>query len=1201
MSATPGAPSLFEADRAARRAAQTELSRPVVLEAGAGTGKTATLVARVLAWCLGHGWEAAAAALAESGNATGGRVAARVLDGVTAITFTEAAAAEMAERVAAALARLGAEQEVKGFEAELLGLDPAATASRARALLGQLDRLSVSTIHAFCARLLRTYPLEAGLHPAFQVDAEKDLTEGVVREVLEDSLAAVYRRGEPARQLAAAGLGPADLAEALAELAASGLPSAELAREVFSPERIRGLVKAGPAAARRFLAAGGGILSTVRGNASITLGALAAVEALAGLDSDPGGSPFDSAELDRRCDRVRQLVPKKLLDRLQGWGEGTFNKGETSALGESLSSVMAPAADLAAWASLLTRLSAVHFETARSVLRPLLAEVERRRTERGVLVYEELLTGARDLLARHPALAARERKRITQLLVDEFQDTDATQCDLLRSLVLAGPPDERPVLFLVGDPKQSIYGWRNADLAAYEAFVAEVLAAGGRLERLSVSFRSVPALLAEVERLMAPVMIARPGLQPPFQPLVAHRSAGEPLPAGMAPVEHWASWRREGEGGRVGAKTPSRAASELEARAVARELARARAEHGFPLEEAAILLRSTGDLDLVLAALEEAGVPYRVARDKSYFRRREVVDAAALVRTVLDPADHLALVTTLRSSWVGVPDAALPRLWQRGLPGLATDLRGPDEAALTRARRMGVEVAAELVGVAGDVPGLAELAGWDEALASFLDVLARLRLSFARDPAASFVENLRAWTLIEGSEAARYLGSFRAANLARFFERLAATLDGGGDVEEALRFLRRAVAEAREETGGRPAAAGDGAIEILTIHKAKGLDFRWVYLLQTHKEKPTRSDRSAAQAKRIGGRWEVELFGLPSPGWQEVADRGRAIEEAERVRLLYVAATRAKDRLVIAGRPATGSGRAGVFAELLARRQPPAPDLAAAFEGGTEVLEAVPGEVIWRFLPPLPPLESRPAAAAAFPAAAEIERSVTALTERQCRAAERQARPWRGPISAEAHRLLEEAFDAEGPRPGGALAERSLALAVGRAVHGVLEHFDFAADPATAAARCRQDLPGRLLDLPEEERIAALERVGQLLDTLHNGSLAGRFRALFGAVVARELPVALPAEESGPVAFLAGAIDLVYREAETGALVVADWKTDEVEGEEVEARAAVYAPQLTLYGRALAEALDLPAPPRLELWFLAAGRVVEVPATSGGQ
>ncbi|HEX4954883.1 MAG TPA: UvrD-helicase domain-containing protein [Thermoanaerobaculia bacterium] len=1200
MSVAPGALFLAEADRAARRTAQRELSRPLVLEAGAGTGKTATLVARILAWCLGPGWEGAAAALAETGDPTDDRVAGKVLDGVTAITFTEAAAAEMAERVAAALAKLGAGEEVRGFEAELLGLEAAEGESRARALLAHLDRLSVSTIHAFCARLLRTYPLEAGLHPAFQVDAEKDLTEAVVREVLEDALATVYRQGEPARALAAAGLGPADLAGALAELAACGLPSAELSRPAFAAREIQAWAEGLVEAARRFVAAAGSALATVPPRSTRTHSTRCAVEAIAALDRAAGWPPRDLDGLEGLIADIAGLLDEEDGRRLADWGKGVVGTTEEKALGEARGAMVEAAGELSSRGRRLLRLSPRLFEAARAVLRPLLAEVERRRTERGILVYEELLTGARDLLARHPPLAARERRRIAQLLVDEFQDTDATQCDLLRSLVLAGPVEERPVLFLVGDPKQSIYGWRNADLAAYEGFVAEVLAAGGRLERLSVSFRSVPALLAEVERLMAPVMVARPGLQPPFQPLVAQRSAGEGLPAGMTPVEHWVSWRREGEGGKGGPKTPSRAASELEARAVARELGRARAE-GFPLEEAAILLRSTGDLDLVLAALEEAGVPYRVARDKSYFRRREVVDAAALVRTVLDPADHLALVTTLRSSWVGVPDAALPGLWQRGFPGLVTDLLGPDEAALGRTRRIGAEVAAELVPVAAEVPGLAELAGWEEALASLVAVLARLRHSFAHDPAATFVENLRAWTLIEGSEAARYLGSFRAANLARFFERLAETLDAGGDVEEALRFLRRAVAEAREETGGRPASAGDGAVEILTIHKAKGLDFRWVYLLQTHKEKPARSDRVPAQAKRLAGRWEVELFGLPSPGWHEVEERGRAIEEAERVRLLYVAATRAKDRLVIAGRPAAAAGRAGSFAELLARREPPAPDLAGPFEAGAELVEAVPREVGWRFLPSLLPAAAPPADQAAFPVGAEIERSVAALTERQRRAAERQTRPWRGPVSAEAHRLLEEAFDAEGPRPRGGLTERTVALAVGRAVHGALEHFDFEADPAGAAERCRLDLPGRLLDVQEGDRSAVLERAGQLLEGLLSGPLAGRFQALFGAVVARELPVALPGGETGPVAFLAGAIDLVYRDAGTGALVVADWKTDEVVGEEVEARAAIYAPQLALYGWALAEALDLPAPPRLELWFLAAGRIVEVPGGTAGE
>ncbi len=164
-------PLLRQRDREARHAAQTRFEAPLVLQAGAGTGKTTTLIARLLSWTLGEGWERAVRRLAERAvpgrpeEEAPDRVAADVLGRVVAITFTEAAAAEMAGRAARELAALAAGGEAAGWLDAAL-LPPAAERSRrARALLGTLDHLAVRTIHAFCRSLLADHPLEAGVHP----------------------------------------------------------------------------------------------------------------------------------------------------------------------------------------------------------------------------------------------------------------------------------------------------------------------------------------------------------------------------------------------------------------------------------------------------------------------------------------------------------------------------------------------------------------------------------------------------------------------------------------------------------------------------------------------------------------------------------------------------------------------------------------------------------------------------------------------------------------------------------------------------------------------------------------------------------------------------------------------------------------------------------------------------------------------------
>src|SRR4051812_46871726 len=240
---------LLVEDRAARRAAQTRFDRPLVLQAGAGTGKTTTLIGRLLAWTLGEGWERAARRLAERiekktgrrGEEGPDRVAAEVLGRVVAITFTEAAAAEMAGRAARELAALASGAPPPDWlEASVLPPAPDLV-PRARALLGTLDHLAVRTIHAFCRGLLADHPLEAGVHPDLAIDADGRRVEQIVQEIIEDSLRQGYGApGDPhLLALAARGYGPQEMVEALIALLGAGLPSGELAADPFGADAVR--------------------------------------------------------------------------------------------------------------------------------------------------------------------------------------------------------------------------------------------------------------------------------------------------------------------------------------------------------------------------------------------------------------------------------------------------------------------------------------------------------------------------------------------------------------------------------------------------------------------------------------------------------------------------------------------------------------------------------------------------------------------------------------------------------------------------------------------------------------------------------------------------------------------------------------------------------------------------------------------------
>jgi ATP-dependent helicase/nuclease subunit A len=1193
---------LRRADAAARVAAQREFVSPMVLEAGAGTGKTAALVARAVTWCLGPGWESAAAAASvlQAAAGTDEATAARVLEGVVAITFTDAAAAEMADRLAEALAKLaGGEVPVGVTEAELSVSGPE-RALRARSLLVALDRLQVGTIHAYCRRLLARFPLEAGVHPAFTVDADGSLREAIAREVVEAGMREALA-GEPGAALvalAAAGIGPAGLAAALVALLAEAVEPEALAADPFTPEAVGGLRDALLAALRDFEEAGAGALTSVKGANAVAPRALAALRALAGTAAK---TPADVAGLDALCAAARDGERLDAATRLAKWAKGEPTGAEAKALGESAAAVCAAAGRLATTLGQLRSLQPGLYGHARTALSGLLGEAHRELARRGVVGFQALLRDARNLLCSNDGIAARLRSEMRQLLVDEFQDTDPAQCDLLRVLALDG--EARPGLFLVGDPKQSIYGWREADLESYERFVRGLESTGRTRQRLSVSFRSAPPILEEVERRLAPVMLEDPGVQPPFQPLVPcpdkERAAGF-RHGRWAPVEYWVCWEAPPGGDGKAPRTINAVGEEIEAAWLARDLRALHDEEGVPWSEVGVLLRSFGNVETVLRELREAGVPYAVERDRSYYRRREVIEAAALVQTILDPGDHLALVTWLRSAQAGVPDAALLDLWLRGLPGLLTELAGPDPVRLERLRALAREVAAGLP--AEEIPGLDGVRGWEEGLAAAVSRLAGLRAAFRHDSAAVFVERVRVESLVEATEAARFLGAWRLANLDRFFRQLEQSLEvAGGDVTEVLRALRLAIAEEREAEEATPREAAADAVRVMTIHKAKGLDFSHVYLLQAHKQPATSRARPNEVARLPGGAVELRLLGAPTPGWAAVEERKRRVEEAERVRTLYVAMTRAKDRLVVSGTwPQGGRRAAGSHVELLLRswdgEKPEAIHRHLVEAGG---FDAVVDGARWVF----PSLASETAAVAAgddevaLPEPDEIGRQAGRLARLREEAGTRMARRYGGPASAEAHRLLRERHEADEARSSRRDVERGdaggAATAAGSLVHGVLERLDLDGEAATAFERARRGLEA-LADprLAESVRATAVARAGETLDRFRASRLWDAFSAVAPHVVARELPVLLPAEQgAGPVGFVAGTIDLLYRDPTTNELVVADYKTDEVDGAALEERARSYASQGRAYVRAVQEALNLPVAPRFELWFLRAGIV----------
>ncbi len=1234
--------ALRRADAAARLRVQQEFDAPLLLEAGAGTGKTTVLVARVVAWCLGPGWERHAAVRASAAGSAGiagdppgaSEIASRVLSRVVAITFTEAAAAEMSQRISAAFSELARGITPLGVDSQCLPGD-APLAPRAAALLAAADQLRVQTIHAFCLRLLRQEPLAAGLHPRLSIDADGRLRDQALREVLAEALplAAAGEDAERLFALAARGVGPAELEGELRELLEAGVDAERLEADPLAAERVSELL------AR--LESACSALAEWLGERAAAVGGVAArageslERSLACLRAASGGA-LDA--LDELVHELQPLWGKSELDRLRDWSRSDFTKGEGAAFGAEAGAIASAAGVLRPLLIHAAQLDPQLLALARPVLLGLLRRVEAWLQTRGAISFEGILAAAARLV-RQPALCQRLRADIDQLLVDEFQDTDRLQCELVRALALGGSAGERPGLFLVGDPKQSIYGWRNADLAAYDAFKQELVAAGGRRALLVVNHRSVPAILAEVERVIEPIMQERRGLQARFEPLLPGEArSGEPgFAAGrFATVEHWLPARRDPDTGGI-AKTRSTEATQLEAAALAQELRELHAAGGVEWGRVAVLFRSRSDWDCYLLELRRCAVPFAVEGDRSYYRRREIVEAAALLRAVVDPGDDIALVGFLRSACVGVPDAALAPLFEQGLGAALARVEGECEAALGEVEALARSVAAALD---PEIPGLSRIQGWEENLIDAARSLGALRRAFAELPGDAFVEALRSATLFEASESARHLGLWRRANLERFFRELAERLGSGEELAALLAELRRAVEDEQEAPEAQPPEQSAGAVQIMTIHNAKGLDFDHVYVMQLHKGVGRSRGLRAGALRDELLRFEYQLFGARTPGFDRLERELRELEAAERVRALYVALTRAKQRLVISALPPAWLEHRseGALSELLLQRRDGAvdpEDLASLpRSAGRASLERAGAR--WSLLEPAgeaPPEIGTAERGAEAQAGGTPERDPLATARdwalRRARARARMALPLAGRASdADPRAWREQRAESREVEAGDRSAgvERGLARAaaqlLGSAVHRALERLELGDGSAAPAAQLRATFSsalGALADGAAPELFEAARAAGEVLvDRICSGAFPARLQALGSGLIARELPVLLPgsavefrafgaapgaeaaAAARGPLAYTAGAIDLLYRDPESGELVVADYKTDalpvELSDAELREHAERYRPQLARYGAAVADALGLPAPPRLELWFLALGRAIALPA-----
>jgi ATP-dependent helicase/nuclease subunit A len=1086
-------------DHEARHQATTRFDTNLVVTAGAGTGKTAILVERALN-------------LLGSGHAT--------LDALALITFTDKAAAELRVRLGGGLDRLlrsasgrplefsdrhDADRSWRWLRSE--GIPQGLIRARCLAALAALDAASVGTIHAFCLDLLRRHPREAGIDPHAAAADDAGL-ERIFDEAWDGFLKredGPRGRADAWRRALDSNVMPETIRELGRALARFTLPEGALRAQPALPiPRVLG-----SAIAER-LAAVKALLESTSGLAPRMSALLAlAATALERIGRD-GLDAAQARDLARALDDYPSIPAPG--SRLQGAGPDEVRDAASAACG------------------LLRMLSRVDEEAvaaAHDLARALALRAQRRALSSGVIPFDAMLRLARSLLARHARVRGRVGARFRQLLVDEFQDTDPLQYEVLFLIAAASssrqPEDAEPEadpwsgplepgrLFIVGDPQQSIYRFRGADIAAFQAAVARIESTGGATLHLGASFRSPGTLLRPIDRLFAGWLGPEDGSwtgdhEPPYRTLVPAR----PPPAENRP--RVAIWSVD-----AGPAADAAAGRRAEAAAIAAHIALAAhlpGDDGARFRRFALLFRSLVNASDYARALRQAGLPCLLDGGRDFASRPEVLDLLTFLRACASPNDGPSWLALLRSPMGAVPDAELQRYVRDGqrLSCPAPGARPPDSVLYPSLRRTFESMLRFLRRARGLPP--------DEVIQAALSTTPLLLL-----------------------HAASHDGSQRLANL-RKCEALARELaDRGLTLQEIVAEIEATFTGDRGEAESPLADETLDAVRLLSVHKAKGLEFEVVFVPDLgRRDGGDRARRSDAAFRNAG---DPAGAAIVLPDGRRNALRvahdldARKHEEAEERRVFYVACTRAREDLILVnsrrGGRAAWRDRLSALGYHLEDRDT-WPDEGALFEG------LVTHRVVRDLLPEASgPTRFEPDA---YLEAAARHRRIAA------RLAEAAAAPLRLPSGNRP-----EAAGAGALRPPqGGPGPRAARLA-GSAVHAALQRWDFK-DGAALRNAARTALGWLAAREPQDEADAAAREIDRILRGFLDSPLPARLRR--GTILAREAPVALQ-DASG--ALWAGTCDLIFRDGDD--VVVADYKTDaEPDPEDI---ASLYRGQMAIY------------------------------------
>ncbi len=1108
----------------------------VALSAGAGCGKTHVLTARFLS---------------HVDPAANNDVDPAKLRQLIAITFTDAAAREMRTRIRnTCYERL---QDPK--------LDDDEQVDWLR-LLREIDTARVSTIHAFCTGLLRAHATEAGLDPTFGV-LEQSEADVLQYEAIDDVLRARLADQEDDTLELAATFGLSKLKQQLAlllnqrhqpsfdkwlvtkeEQAAKAeellavwkqrydrdafrLCVQEIADKAPIAEMQRLLTIATPAAGnQKFAAAIAELLLLLPqlAEATITTAELEGVVAAARVQGickkDDWPTPADFEKYKNVCTKMRDAIKK----------------------GEPLPWVENDAREAALLGLTLLRLAHAVADA-----------YQRRKNAQGKLDFADQLSLAHRLITS-PANAALRRRLsddLRLLLVDEFQDTDPLQVELIRTI--CGDGFDAGRLFFVGDFKQSIYRFRGAAPPEFLS-LREQVPESGRLP-LTRNFRSQPGVLHFVNALFCDVFHQ-------YEPLQPHRAAATKEPA----VEFL--WKITPQKNAHG-KGNIEAARREEAAAIARRLRELCDENcperpivdketnearGVRPGDVAILFRALSDVRLYEEALREHGLEYYLVGGHAFYAQQEVFDVLNLLRAVASAADEVSLAGALRSPFFALADESL--FW-------LVDKHGTLNAGLL-AEPLPPEFSAEE----------------RQKVAAAAATLRHLRAIKDTVPIAALLGEALARTGYDAVLLAEFLGERKLANLQKLLEQARAADQGGVlDLDGFITQLAEFIAQPPKEPLASTSPESADVIRLMTIHRAKGLEFPLVVVPDLDRP-PKLTGPAAALDADLG-----PLVRLPddddrdksATGMSLFAARERGEELEERKRLLYVAITRAADYLILASSLEAHDKPVSDWMELIAERF----DL----HTGVPIVRLPSGYETPRVqFAPEPTAEQKLVGKSRGPDLIHVIEDARQLAAEGGGTIPIEVAPI--PVDRAARqqfsfsRLTGQLVRSDWIRTAGRDPETTAIdpRGLGTLVHAVLERIDFAAKSAAIQHWCEQLAPEHVPLNTEEAAAQACELIERFIRSPRAKQLS-QATALHRET---EFLLAWP-----PDRYIQGCIDCIYQDAK-GEWHLVDYKTNDVSSAGVARAAQKYEMQMYVYALAAERTLDQP-PVELAIHFLRPG------------